>query len=73
MSCVDRKCHRNESLYSVLELRHLVDINKYPSLPDEFGIKKQIEDLTKRIRYEHRSSKPITNYSPLLNWMLSLF
>jgi hypothetical protein len=34
----------------VLELRHLVDISKYPQLPQEFGINRQIEELTGRIR-----------------------
>jgi len=53
LSNIVRKCHHNETLYSVLELKHLVDISKYPSLPEEFGINQQIEELTGRIRLDN--------------------
>ncbi|XP_054282526.1 prominin-like protein isoform X2 [Macrosteles quadrilineatus] len=53
LSSIVRKCHANESLYNVLELRHLVDISKYPQLPQEFGINHRIEELTGKIRLEN--------------------
>ncbi|XP_046660141.1 prominin-like protein isoform X2 [Homalodisca vitripennis] len=52
LSQIVKKCHNNESLYNVLELHHLVDISKYPALPQEFGINQQIEELTGRIRLD---------------------
>lgn len=43
-------CHRNESIYNVIRLGSFFDIDSLRSLPEQYGINAQLDDLIKRIQ-----------------------
>uniref|UniRef100_A0A1B6EEW6 Prominin-like protein n=1 Tax=Clastoptera arizonana TaxID=38151 RepID=A0A1B6EEW6_9HEMI len=54
ISSVISKCHHNQSIYSVLQLQNVVDVERFLNFPSKYGITKQIQELTSRIKLEHR-------------------
>lgn len=45
-------CHRNQSIYNVIRLGSVFDINSLRSLPEQYGINEQLDDLIKRIQVQ---------------------
>lgn len=47
-----RDCHRNMSLFQVLKMERLIDLNKVLEYPSEFEIDELINDLVSKIKLE---------------------
>ncbi|XP_050421602.1 prominin-like protein isoform X2 [Adelges cooleyi] len=52
ISSVIRDCHRNMSLFQVLNMDRLVDLNKVLDYPNVFGIDEHINELVSKIKLE---------------------
>lgn len=49
---VHRDCHRNMSLFQVLKMERLIDLNKVLEYPSSFGIDEHINSLVSKIKLE---------------------
>lgn len=47
-----RDCHRNMSLFQVLKMERLIDLNKVLEYPTSFGIDEHIDQLVSKIKLE---------------------
>lgn len=47
-----RSCHRNESIYNVLHLENVININQLSDYPKQYGITQRIEELTTKIKLD---------------------
>lgn len=54
ISTVIRSCHRNESIYQVLDLEGLVDMEQVRHYAEKFEIMRKIQDLTTQIRLNNK-------------------
>lgn len=52
VSDIIRSCHRNESIYSVLNLENVINITQLSNYPRQYGITQRINELTTRIKLD---------------------
>lgn len=52
ISSIIRDCHRNMSLFQILKMERLVDLNKVLEYPSSFGIDQHINSLVSKIKLE---------------------
>ncbi|XP_001946597.2 prominin-like protein isoform X2 [Acyrthosiphon pisum] len=52
ISSIIRDCHHNMSLFQVLKMERLIDLNKVLEYPTSFGIDQHIDELVSKIKLE---------------------
>lgn len=52
LSQVIDACHRNQTIYRVIRLDSVFDIDTMKHLPEQYGIRAQLEELIKRIQVQ---------------------
>lgn len=49
---ISRDCHRNMSLFQVLKMERLIDLNQILEYPNNFGINEHINKLVSKIKLD---------------------